>query len=317
MLPVDNRRVKLSVMMITYNHERFIAQALESVLAQRVDFEYEIVVGEDCSTDGTRAILADFHRRYPERIVPLLRTENLGLTQNMISTIDACKGTYLACLEGDDYWIDENKLQKQVDFLDQHPDFAICCHRVRFLDEIKGLDFVYPNFAAGPYTIEDLLKSNFVLTSSVVLRRAAIGILPSWFLGLALGDWPLFALVAKQGKIELLDRVMSTYRLHSGGTWSSRPHLSRLSETARMLTALDRHLDFKYTDTIRQTVAQGHLDLAIIHRESGNRAATGNQLLACMRSGGWRLPARTLGGLAAYALIGNWYKVFSRAKSAG
>jgi hypothetical protein len=235
--------------------------------------------------------------------------------ENFKRTIDACKGNYLACLEGDDYWTDENKLQRQVDFLDQHPGFAICCHRVRFLDEIKGLDFVYPNFAAGSYAIEDLLKSNFVLTSSVVLRRAAIGTLPSWFFGLALGDWPLFALVATQGKIELLDLVMSTYRMHSGGTWSSRPHPSRLRETSRMLTALDKHLDFKYTKTIRQTVAQGHLDLAIIHRESGNRAATGNQLLACMRSGGWRFPARTLGGLAAYALIGRWYKIFSRAKS--
>src|ERR1700737_1148593 len=305
---VDNPRMKLSAMMITYNHERFIAQALESVLPQRVDFEYEIVVGEDCSTDGTRAILTDFHHRHPERIVPLLRTRNVGAMQNMISTIDACKGTYLAFLEGDDYWTDENKLQRQVDFLDRHPAFTICCHRVRFRDEPKGLDFVYPNFAAGSYTIKDLLKSNFVLTSSVALRRAAIGTLPTWFFGLALGDWPLFALVARQGKIELLDEVMSTYRMHPGSSWSSRPHLSRLREASTMLTALDKHLDFKYTNTIRQTVAQGHLDLAIIHRESGNRAATGNQLFECISSGGWRFPVRTLGGLAAYALIGSWYK---------
>src|SRR5438132_1821213 len=102
--------MKLSVMMITYNHERFIAQALDSILAQRVNFDYEIVIGEDCSTDGTRDILMDFHRRYPDRIVLLLRDHNLGVMRNFEATLGACRGRYLALLEVDDYWTSENKL---------------------------------------------------------------------------------------------------------------------------------------------------------------------------------------------------------------
>ena len=104
--------MKLSVMMITYNHEKFIAQTLESVLAQKVNFDYEIVIGEDCSTDRTREILMDFYRRYPKRIVPLLRDKNIGAMRNMEATLAACKGNYLALLEGDDYWTCPEKLQR-------------------------------------------------------------------------------------------------------------------------------------------------------------------------------------------------------------
>src|ERR1700730_11718775 len=105
--------MKLSVAMITYNHEQFIGQAIESVLAQKVNFEYELVIGEDCSTDGTRAVILDFHRRYPDRIVPLLRERNLGGQKILLGTLAACRGKYLALLEGDDYWICTDKLQRQ------------------------------------------------------------------------------------------------------------------------------------------------------------------------------------------------------------
>jgi glycosyltransferase involved in cell wall biosynthesis len=127
--------MKLSVAMITYNHERFIAQAIESVLAQKVDFDYEIVIGEDCSTDGTRAVIMDFQRRCPDRIVVLLRERNIGAMRNLAGTIAACRGKYLAVLEGDDYWTCANKLQKQVDFLDKHPDWAVCCTRAEVRNE--------------------------------------------------------------------------------------------------------------------------------------------------------------------------------------
>src|SRR5580700_3234664 len=109
--------MKLSVAMITYNQERYIGQAIESVLAQRVNFDYEIVIGEDCSTDGTREIVRDFGRRYPNRIVPLVRDQNLGGPKNLISTLASCRGQYVALLEGDDHWTSADKLQKQVDYL--------------------------------------------------------------------------------------------------------------------------------------------------------------------------------------------------------
>jgi glycosyltransferase involved in cell wall biosynthesis len=307
-------RMKLSVMMVTHNHERFIAQALDSILAQRVNFDYEIVVAEDCSTDSTREILMDFHRRYPRRIVPLLRQHNLGVLRNFGSAITSCAGQYMAFLEGDDYWTCADKLQRQVDFLDTHPDFAICCHRVRFLEETASAQpDLFPSRPAGAYTLEDLLRGNFVMTCSTVLRRNLIPSLPRWFFKMKLGDWPLFALVAQHGKIELMDGVMAVYRVHSGSSWSSLPPATRLRESAKMLRALDKHLGFQHSKVIRNTIAHPYLELALSARLNGNRTQTGKHLVSCLRNGGWQLPGnrRPLAGLAAYVLIGSWYKILS------
>jgi glycosyltransferase involved in cell wall biosynthesis len=310
--------MKLSVAMVTYNQKRFISQAIESVLAQKVNFEYEIVVGEDCSTDGTRAIVTEFSRRYPSQIVPLLRERNLGGPRNFHGTLAACRGQYLALLEGDDYWTCTNKLQKQVDFLDEHPDHAICCHRARVLDEIdKGWTGVEPYNPAGSYTIEDLLDSNWLITCSVVYRRSSIGALPNWLVERELGDWPLHILVARSGKINLMDEVMAVYRVHSGSVWSSRPPINQLRDITQMLSALDEHLGFQYTRMIRQTIARSYFKMACHARQDGSRTETGKHFVNCIRNGGWQLPGsqRTLAALAAYTLIGSWYRVFSRAKS--
>jgi glycosyltransferase involved in cell wall biosynthesis len=311
--------MKLSVAMITYNQERFIGQAIESVLAQKVNFDYEIVIGEDCSTDGTRAIVTDFSRRYPGRIVPLLRERNLGGPQNFLGTLAACRGQYLAVLEGDDYWTSVDKLQMQVDFLDAHPDRVSCCHRVKFLYETGPARVdVHPLLAAGPYTIEDLLRMNFVVTCSTVLRRDLIGPLPRWLFETSLGDWPLHAIAARNGKIELMDEIMATYRVHPGGTWSSLPLTSQLLEITRMLTLLDKHLGFQYTRTIRPALARWYLELACDARQDGSRMETGKHLVSCIRCGGLRvgISMRTFAGLAGFAVIGSWYKLFSRAKTA-
>jgi len=315
--------MKLSVAMITYNQERFIAQAIESVLAQNVNFDYEIVIGEDCSTDGTRVVVMDFQRRYRERIKLLLRERNIGGFRNIESTLAACHGEYVAILEGDDYWTSVDKLQRQVDFLDAHPDYAVCCHRARWINETGLAEtfaeaFVFPSLAAGPYAIDDLLKDNFVVTCSAVLRRDLSGPLPPCFSKTKVGDWPRYVLAAKHGKIELMDDIMAVYRMHSGGMWSSMSRLTRLEECSQMLKTLDKQLGYDYTNTIRQTLCRFHLETASIARQEGKRMRTARHVISCLRNGGWQLPGsrRMLAGLAAYALIGSSYKVFSRAKQA-
>jgi glycosyltransferase involved in cell wall biosynthesis len=310
--------MKLSVMIITYNHEQFIAQALESVLAQRVNFVYEIVVGDDCSTDGTRAIVMDFHRRYPGRIVPLIRDQNIGGPRNTESTFAACRGQYIAMLEGDDYWTREDKLQRQIDLLDAHPDYSICCHRVQIFDETgTSQTGIFPPHAAGLYTLNDLLKGNFIMTGTTVFCRDSMGPLPPRLQNLAPVDWARYAMIAKHGKIALMDDVMAAYRVHTGSTWSPLPFATRLRESARMLKVLDSELGFQYTNTIRQTIARPHLELALAARLKGSRTETAKHLVRYIRNGGCRLAdsRRTLTSLAAYALVGTWYKVFSRAKS--
>jgi hypothetical protein len=338
--------MKLSVAMTTYNHEGFIAQAIESVVSQKVDFEFEIVVAEDCSTDGTRAIVTDFSRRYPSRIVPLLRERNLGGPRNLRGTLAACRGQYLALLEGDDYWTCTNKLQKQVDFLDAHPDCAICCSRAQVRNEcdtnsgvlraqtgivfpahpngplaigpdLAGLLPVTPR-AAGTYTLKDLLQENFIPTCTVVYRWGGLPRFPWWHSRSCLGDLLLHAIVAGQKKIELLDDCMAVYRIHAGGIWSSRDRASQIRENTAMLAALNRHLGHPYNNFLGAHIAQSYLALSLSARQEGDRLDVGKHLLSCLRNGGWQLGGshRLLTGLAAYTLIGSWYKVFSRAKSA-
>jgi glycosyltransferase involved in cell wall biosynthesis len=310
--------MKLSVMMITYNHERFIAQALASVLAQRVNFDYEIIVAEDKSTDGTRDIVLDFHRRYPGRIVPLLRDQNLGAMRNFKDALAFCRGEYVALLEGDDLWTHEDKLQTQTNFLDEHPDYAICCHRARFVDETGGgQSRIYPTLPAGTYSILDLFDGNWIVTCSVMYRWGSVGSLPDWFLTLKMGDWPLHILVGRAGKIHLMDEVMSVYRIHQGGIWSSLSHFDQIRAATGMLMALDKHLGFQYTSTIRRTLARSYFEMAYHARQEGNRTETGKHLFNFIRNGGWQFAGsrRTLASFAAYAVFGSWYKLFSRAKS--
>jgi glycosyltransferase involved in cell wall biosynthesis len=308
--------MKLSVVMITYNHEPFIAQALSSILAQRTNFEFEIIVAEDCSTDGTRAILMDFVRRYPHKILPLLRERNLGMVRNFREALAACRGKYVAMLEGDDYWVRDDKIQSQTDFLDAHPDHAVCCARAQFVDETAGGQAgIYPAIPSGSYTFADLLETNWVATCTVMYRWSSVGSLPDWFLTLKMADWPLHILVGRSGKIRLMDEVMSVYRIHPGGAWSSLSPVDRLLATKQMLTALDNHLGFQCTNTIRPVIARTCLDLAVAARHNGRRTQTAGHLLSYARNG-WQLPgsSRLLAGLAAYVLIGSWYKLFSRAQ---
>ncbi|OQX73022.1 MAG: hypothetical protein B6D61_13025 [Bacteroidetes bacterium 4484_249] len=125
----------VSVCMITYNHEPFIARTIESVLSQKTDFPFEVVIGEDFSTDGTRKICKKYQERYPQIIKLLNSDKNLGVNQNLIRTLKSCKGKYIATLEGDDYWTDPLKLQKQVDLLETHSKYNLCFTNCSVVDE--------------------------------------------------------------------------------------------------------------------------------------------------------------------------------------
>ena len=200
--------VELSVCVITYNQARYIAQAVESALMQQTDFPLEIVVGEDCSTDETRAILLDLQARHPSRLRLLLGDRNIGMMANLEKTFTECRGRYIAILEGDDYWTDPHKLQKQFEALEAHADWTVCFHSVRCMHEDGGQpDFVFPRTSPGEVlAIDDILRRNFIQTCSVVYRRV-ISELPAWLSTLKLGDWPLHILHAEHGKIGFLPRA--------------------------------------------------------------------------------------------------------------
>src|SRR5256885_7265379 len=171
--------MKVSVLVTTYNHERYVAQALDSVLMQKTDFEYEINIGEDCSIDRTRSIALDFQRRNPGKIRLLLPAENLGNGANRIfaRSFELARGKYIAILDGDDYWTSPVKLQKQVDFLDAHPECALCFHNATVIhaDGNQAPWNWTPDDQKEISTLEDIWLGNFIATCSTMFREGHIG----------------------------------------------------------------------------------------------------------------------------------------------
>jgi glycosyltransferase involved in cell wall biosynthesis len=219
-------RPKISVNIITFNHAQFIAQTLDSVLMQKVPFDIEIIVGDDCSTDGTTDIVKDYHRRWPETIKPVLRPKNVGAGRNARETLQMCQGQYIACVEGDDYWTDSNKLRLQAEFLDRHSGCALVHHKVEHVTWPDGK--VLGEFPPAQYRAEKgdaraLAKLNFVQACSIMLRREWLPPLDEQFEQLKLGDWPLCVLLSQRGWIGHLDRTMAHYRVHPNNTWNNRP----------------------------------------------------------------------------------------------
>lgn len=221
--------MKVSIHILTYNHEKFIAQALDGVLMQEVDFDYEMVIGEDCSTDRTRQIVMDYQQRYPDKIRALLHETNIGANRNDVLVHNACRGEYIAWLEGDDYWTSPDKLQKQVDFLDQHPDCSMCFHNTRQVYE----DGSRPDYNSAPpvrkpfYELEDLFDYNFMPTCSIMVRRRLFATLPDYYEEVYSGDWLLQILGATYGRIGYIDELMAVTRIHKGGAWSGIDRIER------------------------------------------------------------------------------------------
>jgi len=236
--------VTVSVLVITYNHERCIRQAFESALAQKTDFDYEIVVGEDCSTDRTRKICEELANQYPHRIRLLPSVRNLGMHRNFRRTYASCQGKYIAMLEGDDFWTSPDKLQLQATLLDAHPDIAVSFHEVNRLDEQgRRKSGIWPNFRVPERTgLAEILQADYVPTCSMMVRRSAVPEIPEWFEELAMGDWPLLVLASLQGDLHFTPRPLATYRLHSNGVWSSMDSLREKRERLRLYLVLESHL---------------------------------------------------------------------------
>jgi len=220
----------VSVLMQTYNHEAYLAQALESVLMQQTNFDYEIVIVEDCSTDSTAAVLKEYCERYPEVMRPIFHESNLGACASEAEARFACKGEYVAVLEGDDYWTDPLKLQMQVDFLKAHPEYSATTHRIAVVDE-NGQDrsgYYYSLFCQDRiYTKKHAQKGLLPGHTASILYRNVFADMTdkereAYAHCTATGDSKSPLVMLMYGDIFCSKRVMSAYRwVTSGGSsWS-------------------------------------------------------------------------------------------------
>jgi len=256
-------RPKVSVAMITYNHEPYIAQAVESVMMQETSFPYELVIGEDASTDRSREIVEAMRRRFPDRIRLLPAGPNVGMNRNLVRTIEACRGEYVALLEGDDYWTAHDKLQRQVSFLTSNPGCAICCHAVLTLAQDGTI--APPSDQSGQIrpvsTLEDLLRRNFIKTCSVMFRARLFGEFPAWFYDLPWGDYPLNILNAHYGDIGYLENVMAIYREHAAGAWSGLSAIDQLERQVEYYAVLLTKLEIKHKKILQRALSTLHYRL--------------------------------------------------------
>jgi len=262
--------MKVSVLLTTYNHEKWIAQAIDSTLMQETNFDYEVVITEDCSTDSTRDIVIDFQRRYPGKIRLILSEKNKNDNTNLVTAWQTSPSQYVAWLDGDDFWTSPDKLRKQVAFLDTHPECAMCFHNaLRFYEDGSRKSKTYNADNQKEFsTLEDIWASNFIAGCSPMFRKDLFREFPGWYSYTNIwGDWPLYILSAQYGKIGYIDEVMGAYRVHAGGTWSSLNDIEKLEELLKFYETMNANLNFRYNEIVSTIISRRCVKLAVEREE--------------------------------------------------
>lgn len=247
--------LKLSVLVTTYNHEKYITEAIDSILNQKVNFCYEVIVCDDCSTDGTYKIIHDLEKQHPIVIKVFRNPVNVGVTRNLEQGLKLCRGEYIAILEGDDFWISRDKLTKQAAFLDQHPDCSYCFNGLLYFHEDK--QFFQQGFILDKivYNTSDLISENVIVNfSTCMYRQDVIKKLPAKIFDIFIADWMFNITCSQFGLIGCIPHQMTAYRLHSKSLWSQLKHEHALKEVIRLIPIYDQALDYRFTEDFKLTL---------------------------------------------------------------
>lgn len=246
---MNGDRPKCSILVLAYNHENFIAEALDGILAQVVDFKYEVFVAEDCSTDRTQEIILRYAQQHPDKIKYRFHAANQGGKKNFVEGYTHLRGDYVHLLDGDDYWTDPRKLQMQVDFLEKNPDYVGCAHNVKLTFDTPGKESELLNKPGTKetHTIIDLIDgTSYFHVTSLLFRNVFRGVLPPSMWDMDCGDWFLSMIYAEHGKIRYFPDVMAVYRIHQKGAWSGFSKLQQLKKNIDGMVKYDRYLNYKY-----------------------------------------------------------------------
>lgn len=261
--------VLVSIDCVTFNHEDYIADALDSFVMQKTSFDFEVLVYDDASTDKTKEILKEYQEKYPNIIKPYFQKENqyskgirrLGWRYNF----PRAQGKYLAVCEGDDYWTDPLKLQKQIDFLEHHPDYSMCCHAAETVyNDKKKLGVVKPISRSRKISTEEIIRGGgaFIATNSIVYRSDTMVKPPEFYMTAPVGDYSLQIYLAHVGNVFYINEQMSAYRKGVPGSWTSKMEkqvkdkamIQKLREhhsnIKKLLDEYNHYTDYQYTECI-------------------------------------------------------------------
>lgn len=264
-------KLVVAVYMITYNHEDYIEQTVESILEQKTDFVYQLFIGEDCSTDNTRKICLRLKEKYPDKIYLVLNERNLGALQNAKNIFNLCFSSgakYVAMCEGDDYWVDPLKLQKQVDFLEENEEYVIHSGKAQILKDNKLGKTIGDPLSKKTYNIADFYTKNNLVTCTATFRNILVSY-PS-FEGLVFGDWKLYTLLLskKTGNLAYVaDEIYAAYRIHDGGAMQkltsqhedAEAHLKQIESVSKNLWNKFREEDINTINSYCISIFQHNL----------------------------------------------------------
>ena len=264
---VDKGDIKVSVLCLAYNHEKYIRKTLEGFVMQKTNFAFEVLVHDDASTDSTADIIREYEKKYPEIIKPIYQIENQHSKKTPITRtylLPNAKGKYLAWCEGDDFWTDPNKLQKQVDFLDDNPEYTVCANKAIFHNVQTNTDFYFPNIDDDcDYSIKNIILhgGGLFATCSLMIRRDIYLKKPSCFNAKGFGDYQIYLYGSFCGKVRCLSDTMSQYNSGVAGSWTQRKtdsnekKISHYLEFISMLNNVDKYYDHKYHRIVNKKIS--------------------------------------------------------------
>ncbi|MBP1762985.1 MAG: glycosyl transferase family 2 [Firmicutes bacterium] len=256
--------IMISICCITYNHEKYISDAIEGFLMQKTSFPFEVIIHDDASTDRTAEIIRNYEKTYPEIIKPIYQSENQHSKGGHIDTrfiYPRAKGKYIALCEGDDYWTDPFKLQKQAEHMEKNPQCSLCTHAARRIarnNKVAG--YIQPADSDRLFTTEEVISGGGGLfaTNSMFYPKKLVETLPNFYLQAAVGDYPLTIYLSLQGEVHYIAQCMSDYRAMVENSWSStiladeRKMNEYIRKTGIMLDEINQYTNYKYEAAIHQ-----------------------------------------------------------------
>jgi len=287
----NSKGLCVSVFMVAYNHEKYVAQAIESVIRQKGDFSIRLIIGEDCSTDSTLSICQTYKEKYPDKIELLANKTNLGSSKNVANVYRRCVDSgaeYVAILEGDDYWTDDYKLSKQIEILENNSNYSFCFTNVAHLIE-KSNSFLPVAISEKSNREIDLdhflINGCYIPTLSVVFRaRFYPSQMPDWFLKVIKQDWFVFLCLFRQGNAFYLNEVTGVYRVHTGGVMHTK-RIILLKNNLFLVENTRNYLAPNYSDLFANIISSHADDLAFEYLGNLEFADFFKYMIQAVRSG--------------------------------
>lgn len=288
----------VTVCCFAYNHERYIRDTLEGFVTQNTEYSYKIIVHDDASTDNTRQIIEDYAKRYPEMFIPIYQKENqysMGIDIFKTYVMPCIDTKYIAVCEGDDYWCDKNKIQFQIDFLENHKECSLCVHNTEKIDEKGNVlsEFFNFNDKITIYTTENIIKScgqPFFHFSSFVFRTSIMNKMPDLFREFPGGDFSLALYMSLRGKIYYLPYTMSRYRVGAVNSWteSNKKNIQRAYDNnCKMIDALkkfDSYTSYIFTNEVKRIIIAHEYNIMKIKGEWCKVFYNYNFLILCVKN---------------------------------